>query len=263
MLRGRWADLGVRLGTGLGLLVLGALCILGGGRLFHALVAVICGAMAWELVRMLDGDARRSPLLLALAMAGVVMAVPELPPGLGMPLMTAVPLLCLARMRRGGPLMAGFAAMIVLAGVGMVSLRDDLGMLWLSWLVAVVVVTDVAGYFAGRSIGGPKMWARVSPSKTWSGTLAGWAAAALVGLIYARLTQAGAGLAGLSVALSMASQLGDISESALKRRVGVKDSSALLPGHGGVLDRFDGMLGASVFLVISAPLTGMPPGVGP
>ena len=127
-------------------------------------------------------------------------------------------------------------------------------------LVGIVVISDVAGYFAGRAFGGPKFWPKVSPKKTWSGTIAGWGGAAVVGGVFAMLTQAHVGLIGLSVAVSMASQLGDIAESAIKRRAGVKDSSNLIPGHGGLFDRFDGMLGAALFILIAGQIVGFPPG---
>jgi phosphatidate cytidylyltransferase len=79
-------------------------------------------------------------------------------------------------------------------------------------------------------------------------------------VLFAGVTSAGLGLIGVSIAVSMASQIGDIAESAIKRRAGVKDSSHLIPGHGGLLDRFDGMLGAAVFIVIVGQLVGFPPG---
>jgi phosphatidate cytidylyltransferase len=79
-------------------------------------------------------------------------------------------------------------------------------------------------------------------------------------VLFASNTQAGIGLIGVSIAVSMASQIGDIAESAIKRRAGVKDSSRLIPGHGGLLDRFDGMLGAALFIVIAGQLVGFPPG---
>jgi phosphatidate cytidylyltransferase len=126
------------------------------------------------------------------------------------------------------------------------------------WLVLVVAVTDIGGYFAGRIIGGPKFWPRVSPKKTWSGTAAGWVGAGIVGWAFMATTGMGVALIGISVALSMASQMGDIAESAVKRNAGVKDSSALLPGHGGVWDRFDGMLGASLLLLVIESFTGFP-----
>jgi len=138
----------------------------------------------------------------------------------------------------------------MLAGFGLTQVRDDFGFGWLMWLVLVVVITDVVGYFAGRAIGGPKFWPKVSPKKTWSGTAAGWIGAAAVGFLFSINTGVGLQLVGVSVAMSMASQMGDMAESGMKRRLGVKDSSNLIPGHGGLLDRFDGMLGAALFLLI-------------
>ena len=125
-----------------------------------------------------------------------------------------------------------------------------------------MVATDVVGYFAGRAIGGPKFWPKVSPKKTWSGTAAGWAGAALVGLLFSINTGASLQLMGISVAISMASQMGDIAESGMKRKLGVKDSSNLIPGHGGLMDRFDGMLGASMFLLVIGQFIGLPFGLG-
>ena len=154
-----------------------------------------------------------------------------------------------------------FAVMVLLAGFGMMSVRDDLGLGWMMWLICVVVATDVLGYFAGRLIGGPKFWPAVSPKKTWAGTGFGWIGAALVGWGFALNSGATFELIGISIAISMASQMGDIAESAIKRMMDVKDSSALIPGHGGVLDRFDGMLGASVFLLIVGQIIGFPPGL--
>lgn len=156
-----------------------------------------------------------------------------------------------------------FALAIQVAGWGLVTFRIDYGFLWILWLIAVVVVTDIAGYFAGRLIGGPKFWPRVSPKKTWSGTVAGWAGAALVGLAFDVFVTVGPQIVPLSILLSMASQAGDIAESALKRRVGVKDSSALIPGHGGLFDRFDALLGASIFLLLFTAVVGVPGGFGP
>jgi phosphatidate cytidylyltransferase len=125
-----------------------------------------------------------------------------------------------------------------------------------------VVASDVGGYFVGRIAGGPKFWPRISPSKTWSGTLAGWVGGALVGGAgAAMLGVTGGGLALatlLAVVLACAAQAGDLWESALKRRAGVKDSSNLIPGHGGVMDRFDGMIGAAALMGAVALVTGFP-----
>ena len=136
---------------------------------------------------------------------------------------------------------------------------------WLSRRLLIIVVafvimaSDILGYFAGKIIGGPKFWPKVSPKKTWSGTIAGWIGAGLVALFYVANGHASGELIGISIAIAIAGQLGDVAESALKRHVGVKDSSNILPGHGGMFDRFDAMLGASLFLLLVGQLIGFPP----
>jgi phosphatidate cytidylyltransferase len=121
----------------------------------------------------------------------------------------------------------------------------------------IVIASDVLGYFAGRIIGGPRFWPAVSPKKTWSGTVAGWAGAALVGLWFVAMAGQGPWLIAFSALTALAAQMGDIAESAIKRRAGVKDSSSLIPGHGGVLDRLDALIGAAVF-VLAWGLAGLP-----
>lgn len=123
-------------------------------------------------------------------------------------------------------------------------------------ILAVVWATDVAAYFAGRSVGGPKLWPRVSPKKTWSGAVGGLAAALVAGGLVASLAGAGSVWSGVLLAapLSVAAQAGDLFESAVKRRFGVKDSGTIIPGHGGVLDRVDGLLGAAALALLLAAL---------
>ena len=161
-------------------------------------------------------------------------------------------------LRREPMIFAAYAMAVMLAGWGLVGFRMDYGSVWLVWLLLVVIVTDIAGYFAGRLIGGPKFWPRVSPKKTWAGVIAGWIGAAVVGVIFLRFTTAGPDLPWISAALSLASQMGDVAESAIKRRMGVKDSSRLIPGHGGLLDRFDGILGAALLMLLVAQLVVVP-----
>ena len=221
-----------------------------GGDLFHVLVAAICGLMVWELVRMLAPDTPRLALQLGGIAAVAVLIATYLPTLYAMPLLAAAVLVGLGQVKRLMPVYLAFSGLVLLAGWGMAHVRDDLGFGWMVWLVLVVVVTDVAGYFAGRIIGGPKFWPAVSPKKTWAGTAAGWLAAALVGLAFGVGSTGLGALVFASVLLSFASQLGDIAESAIKRKVGVKDSSHLIPGHGGLLDRFDGMLGAALALLV-------------
>lgn len=132
------------------------------------------------------------------------------------------------------------------------------------FLAGIVVVSDVAGYFAGRILGGPKFWPRVSPKKTWSGTVAGWIGAAALGVAVAAYMISTQDLHAMSriwfipvvaALLAFAGQMGDIIESAIKRRCGVKDSADLIPGHGGVLDRFDAMIGVGFVVAVLILLT--------
>ena len=257
----QWSDLAARLGSGALMLVVGLTAVWMGGDAFHAFVAVVTGLMIWELVRIVSPDAPGTAVRLGLLAGVVAMVAIYVPPAFALPMLLAPAMVGLSEVKQNRTLYIVFAVMVLLAGFGMMSVRDDYGFKWMLWLAAVVVATDVAGYFAGRMLGGPKFWPRVSPKKTWAGTSAGWIAAAIIGLIFSLNTQIDLGLIGISVAVSMASQIGDIAESAVKRKMGVKDSSNLIPGHGGVLDRFDGMLGASVFLLVTGPMIGFPPGL--
>jgi phosphatidate cytidylyltransferase len=137
------------------------------------------------------------------------------------------------------------------------------GFVALILILLVVWVTDIGGYFAGRGIGGPKLWPRVSPNKTWAGAIGGFVASLIVASTFAAF---GFGkvwpMLFLGAALSIASQLGDLFESAVKRHFGVKDSSHLIPGHGGLMDRLDGFVAAIVLAAIFGLLRGGLDGVG-
>ncbi|MGL4241831.1 MAG: phosphatidate cytidylyltransferase, partial [Beijerinckiaceae bacterium] len=117
---------------------------------------------------------------------------------------------------------------------------------------AVVWGTDTCAYFTGRTLGGPKLWPAVSPKKTWSGAIGGLVGGAALGLIV--LSAAGIGLkwqhVALSLAFSVATQAGDLFESALKRRYDVKDAGSIIPGHGGVMDRLDGFIFAAALAAV-------------
>jgi phosphatidate cytidylyltransferase len=115
-------------------------------------------------------------------------------------------------------------------------------------LFAVVWSTDIGAYLVGRTLGGPKLAPRISPNKTWSGAIGGLicaAIAAYVAALWGGLAYAGATVLAIGAVLSVFSQIGDLGESWWKRRFAVKDSGNLIPGHGGILDRIDGVLLAS------------------
>jgi phosphatidate cytidylyltransferase len=130
------------------------------------------------------------------------------------------------------------------------------------WLCALVWGTDVFAYFGGRLIGGRKLWPKMSPSKTWSGMVCGICGGALMGVAigWHATGEAGLGLPifGLGLVTALISQGGDIFESFVKRRFGVKDSSGLIPGHGGFMDRLDGFVAASAFVALIGAGRGLP-----
>lgn len=131
-----------------------------------------------------------------------------------------------------------------------VLLRGDaaFGLLAIVLLFAIVWSTDIFGYFAGRAIGGPKLMPAVSPKKTWSGAIAGTLGAMIVAVLVAKLFGSfnTVAIAAIALLLSVCGQMGDLFESFVKRKFGVKDSSQLIPGHGGVMDRLDGFWAAAL-----------------
>jgi phosphatidate cytidylyltransferase len=151
---------------------------------------------------------------------------------------------------------AEFASMLV-------RLDGDQGFIALIFVFLIVWVTDIGGYFAGRSIGGPKLWPRVSPKKTWAGAIGGFIASLAVAIGFAASDYGKTiPLLMLGASLSIVSQLGDLFESAVKRRFGVKDSSQIIPGHGGLLDRLDGFVAAIVLAALFGFLRGDANGIG-
>jgi phosphatidate cytidylyltransferase len=125
------------------------------------------------------------------------------------------------------------------------------------WILCIVWATDSAAYLAGSSIGGPKLVPRISPNKTWVGAVAGLAAGIFAGIAFAQALGLGSNGAyfGACAAASLLTQCGDLAESFLKRTFGVKDASDLIPGHGGALDRLDGLIvatcGVAAFVYVS------------
>ena len=219
---------------------------------FVALVALGITAMCWEWGQLVRGEAWDGPL--AAHVLAVWTACGLTAAGLPEPAVLAL----LIGSAVVGFLRFGRAPLVSLAGVLYVGLPAIIliwlrsGELWgFSAVLLVLLVVwscDTLAYAAGRTFGGPKLWPAVSPKKTWSGFIGGIAAAAAVAGLFGLFLEgaSAARLVLIGLALGTASQLGDLGESALKRAFDVKDSSGLIPGHGGFLDRLDGLVTAAL-----------------
>jgi phosphatidate cytidylyltransferase len=199
----------------------------------------------------------------ALSVAGLCLALARLELALvALGLGAAATALLSSRQRgwtSGGFLYAGAAQMASVV----VRLDSATGFAALVFVMLIVWVTDIGGYFAGRGIGGVKLWPRVSPNKTWAGAIGGFGASLLVALGFVALDLGQAWpLLMLAAVLSVVAQLGDLFESAVKRCFGVKDSGHVIPGHGGLMDRLDGFVAAIVLASIFGLLRGGVDGVG-
>jgi phosphatidate cytidylyltransferase len=237
-----------------------------GGWLWTALVTLAASGLfvEWLAIVGLAGSARAIvPGAAALAVAGLCFAIGRLDAALVALAVGFVAVMSLAPERRNWAA-AGFlyAAAAEIASV-LVRLDPVKGFAALMFVLLITWVTDSGGYFAGRSIGGPKLWPRVSPKKTWAGAIGGFAASLVVAIGFAAFDLGRIGpLLLLSAVLSVASQLGDLFESAVKRRFGVKDSSQIIPGHGGLMDRLDGFVAAVAVAALFGLLRGGADGVG-
>lgn len=242
------------------LLVLGGLLIGATGFWLRLGLSLIAAIMFWELAGLTGRRGAESRRLALAAMAGLAQLGALMLPHPAAMLLLAAPLIAWlpavpARERIG---FAGFGLAIMLVTFGLVGLREGQGLVFVLWLLGVVIISDTAGYFAGRIIGGPKFWPAISPKKTWSGTVAGWLGAALSGLALWAAGLGDASLIWISPLLALAGQMGDIAESWLKRRAGVKDASNLIPGHGGFMDRFDAVTGAVLAVMLIGLVAGLP-----
>ena len=237
-----------------------------GGWLWTALVTLAAVGLYVEWLMIVGAAHRRRVVVsgvVALVTAGICLVVGRIDGSLLAVVLGLAAVVLLSPELRlwtaGGFL---YAAAAEIASV-LVRLDQSDGFVALILILLVVWATDIGGYFAGRGIGGPKLWPRVSPKKTWAGAIGGFAASLVVSGGFAGL---GLGKTGpillLGAALSIASQLGDLLESAVKRRFGVKDSSHLIPGHGGIMDRLDGFVAAVVVAAIFGLLRGGVDGVG-
>lgn len=218
--------------------------------LFWLVAAVL---VLWEWNRLILGEV--PPLMIGgelVALAGAVVLIRLfLNPGFGLVALGIGAGIALAFSPRGrGRWAIGGLLYATAVVAGPVILREDplQGLAAILWLFAVVWGADVAAYFAGRTLGGPRLWPRLSPKKTWSGFLGGIATGTGLGLAIVSLmgVPPSLGLVFVSALVAVASQAGDLFESFVKRRFSAKDAGRLIPGHGGVMDRLDGFLVAAL-----------------
>lgn len=254
------SDLKPRTISGIVLITITAVDLYLGGSFFVAFVAALTIGIIWESFDLLrfSGIVQR---VLATSLSGtaILTLMPDLPNG-GFSIWVAVSMMvvgllivALAVVPRGGA--AALARMVVLAllnlGCLLIALAELREGVFLVLLIPAVIGTDIGAYFTGRLLGGPKLAPRISPNKTWSGAIGGVVAAVVMGTVGLLVITGDPAFVYIPVlaVLSVCSQIGDLTESWLKRRAGIKDSGHLIPGHGGFLDRFDGFLGASVLVL--------------
>lgn len=233
-----------------------------GGLPFRVLAAAIAGAMFFEWMSMTPGGLKTGPAIHAGAFAVIVAAIVL---GVGAVWLLAAILVIGAAVAihaethgQGWWVAKGFAY-AALSGFALAFLRDDThsGLIAILFLFAVVWITDIAAFFAGRSFGGPKLAPSISPGKTWSGAVGGTIGGVAGGMIIAQMAGvASHGIFLVALLLSIVAQFGDLFESSVKRQAGVKDSSHLIPGHGGVMDRVDGLVAAAMALYVIGALGG-------
>lgn len=247
------SDLRVRTISGLVLGVVSLAALAEGGWAFTALLTAAAAAMAWELRCMRVGRFDAMGWIAAAAAAGACVITQTTLMRYGMLWMAVAlsPLLLWFLRGRSGFVTLMGAAYATVACAAFIGLRNDphYGFEAALWVILTVMATDIGGYFGGRMIGGKKLWPAVSPGKTWSGLLTGLGFAAVTGAVFSAATTGTwfHQVAIVSALTGLVSVGGDLGESHLKRICGVKDSSHLIPGHGGVLDRMDGMLAAALF----------------
>lgn len=237
-----------------------------GGIAFRLLIACIAGAIFYEWRVMTGkGGGKIGSVIAWLALAVILVLIILGTGALVQFTVLAVAVLAVAvislSVQRDGGTAPGLAyAALPCIAIALLRDSDFAGVLAIFFLFVVVWATDIAAFFVGRALGGPKLAPSISPGKTWSGAIGGAAGGIVAGVVFGAYAGASLGLAYVAVValgLSVVAQIGDLFESAIKRRSGVKDSGWLIPGHGGVMDRVDGLVAAGfVFYLIGAFLAG-------
>ncbi|WP_439472964.1 phosphatidate cytidylyltransferase [Brevundimonas sp.] len=252
-------DIGLRAASAVVLAPAAVLAIWAGGLWFLGLMLTACALLAIEWAMMSAPKAWRlmaGAVGLGLVAAVISAHVGQLSLALVMLVFCAAAAGLFARSRGQEALDAAYGVLYLgWPAVLLIWLRaadsdtgPHMGLYWTVFAFAIAWASDIMAYLAGSTIGGPKLWPRFSPNKTWSGFIGGLAAGTVAGALMGVYLDMGIGLWGgvLGLAAAIATMAGDLWESALKRRYGVKDAGNLIPGHGGLLDRVDGLMFAVV-----------------
>jgi phosphatidate cytidylyltransferase len=243
-----------------------AIAVLWAGGVLFAMFWLAAGlAILWEWQALINGPRHRPRFLVgAVGIAVAAAFASYVALGISFVALLAAAVLTASVAQERERFFAGagvlYAGALVICAIAL-RLSDAFGLLAIAWLFALVWGTDIMAYFGGRLIGGPKLWPRVSAGKTWSGTLVGIFCGALCGLAVVLVGSDRTSILPvllIGLLLAALSQGGDLAESALKRRFGVKDSGALIPGHGGVMDRLDGFTAACICAALIGALRQYP-----
>jgi phosphatidate cytidylyltransferase len=251
-------DFAVRLLSGLAMTAVVALFTFSGPTAFAVLTVAVTLVVTWEWTRLVHGPEAGLLMVVqlgAVAAAGLLAA--SISPGLGLLALCIGAILALLLSLDRNSLLAALGVFYAgLPAVSLIWLRSDypFGLRAVIFLILIVATADTAAFLAGRLLQGPLLWPRVSPKKTWSGLLGALVASAVVGALFWVVVPGGSPLrlAAAGALLAAVAQAGDLAESALKRRFGAKDTGALLPGHGGVMDRVDGLVAAAASVGLAA-----------
>lgn len=253
-------DIGIRAASAVVLAPAAVLAIWAGGFWFLGLMLAACVLLAIEWAMMSAAPAWRlmaGAVGLGLFAAVISAHVGQLSLALVMLVFCAAAAGLFARSRQQEALDAAYgvlylgwpAVLLIWLRGGDTAVGPHVGLYWTVFAFAVAWASDIMAYLAGSLFGGPKLWPRFSPNKTWSGFIGGLVAGTVAGALLATFLNMGVGPlwgALLGLTASVATMAGDLWESALKRRYGVKDAGKLIPGHGGLLDRVDGLMFAVV-----------------
>ena len=254
MTSAKWGDLGVRTASAMVLIPAVIACAWLGGIWFKGFVLLLAGLIAHEWASMVHPrNFAQYALHMGAALCGTVL--PDwLGVGTALLVILGLALVSIFMARKEDPDSSTWRYLgifyVGLPAVALILLRADshYGFAAILWVFLVVWSADTVAYFAGRIIGGPRLAPVISPKKTWAGLGGAVAGSALVSFIFAWVTQLDGvwTLAIIAGCLAFVEQAGDLFESSLKRFHGVKDASTLIPGHGGVIDRVDGLIAVAV-----------------